>query len=456
MNQKFIDIFASFKDYFGDKLILDTEAYPQYSKDASEISLRPAAIFFAETEQDVIEIINKCRVENIPIVFRGAGTGYTGGAVPVPNGLVLALERLRHLEVDHDRRIAICGPGIITIELMNEAEKYGLYYPPDPASYDESALGGNVAENAGGLHCKKYGVTKDYIIGLKAVTIDGELIKTGYFSDGELFDLAGLLIGSEGLLGAVTEIAVRLIKQPQYGPTILAAFDMPENAAATVAEIIRRGIVPSVMEYMDGDAVECSNKYEKSVDIGTAAAVLLLETSGDNRQSEANEILSICRQFNASSLLFETDKSRTESLWKIRRNLSKAVKASVKFKIAEDVCVPPSKLPRLVEFVSELNKKYPMRVNSYGHAGDGNLHVNFLTDEIKYIENGLIEEGTVALFKKTVELGGTLTGEHGIGLTKKDHLGLEFSPETIEAMKAVKSAFDGKNLLNPGKMFPDQ
>jgi len=446
--------FETLKRDYSENLILDTETLPDYARDASEINVRPSAIFFAENESEIIDVLKQCRAENIPIVFRGAGTGYTGGAVPVSGGLVLSLERMRKLEIDSKNRMARCGPGIITIELMKEAEKFGLFYPPDPASYDESVLGGNIAENAGGLHCKKYGVTKDYVIGLRAITVEGEIIKTGYYSRNDIFNLTSVLIGSEGLLAAITEIAVRLINLPVIGPTILASYSKPDEAASVVSEIIRLGIVPSVMEYMDGDAINCSNRYEKSIDIEKAEAILLLETTGENCRGEAKMIENICRQYNPVSLMFESDPVLAENLWKIRRNLSKAVKASVKYKIAEDVCVPPSKLPELVEFVSQLNNEYPIRINSYGHAGDGNLHVNFLTDNKEDLKNGLIKKGIVRLFRKTIELGGTLSGEHGIGLTKKDYLELEFNDDTIERMKDIKAVFDPNNLLNPGKMFP--
>jgi len=440
-------------DRFGDRLILETDSFPDYSRDASEIKLKAPAIIFPVSEVEVIHIVNHCRENSIPIVFRGAGTGYTGGAVPVPGGLVLSLERLKKLELDPERKQAFCGPGIITIDLMNEAEKHDLFYPPDPASYDESTLGGNVAECAGGLHCKKYGVTKDYVVGLKAVTIDGKLIKTGIYSEGDLFDLTGILIGSEGLLAAVTEIAVRLIDQPQIGPTILAAFGNPESAARTVADITRRGIVPSVMEYMDDDAVVCSNSYEKSIEIENARAILLIETSGDDCISEADQIEDICRQFKAVYLKRENNRKKAETLWKIRRNLSKAVKEAARQKISEDVCVPPSRLPELVNFVARLNDELPLRINSYGHAGDGNLHVNFLAGGDEEKELAMIKKGIIQLFDKTLCLGGTLTGEHGIGLTKRAFLGLEFDPQTIAYMKIFKDVFDSQNLLNPGKMF---
>ncbi len=444
--------FAPIIDRFGSRLILDVDRLPGYFHDVSEINARPDAIFFAETEPEVIAIINLCRKSKIPIVFRGAGTGYTGGAVPSPSCLVLSLEKLRKLKIEPEKYQAFCGPGLITKELMDKAAEFSLFYPPDPASYDESTLGGNVAENAGGLHCKKYGVTKDYIIGLRAVTIEGELLKTGVYSDRDLLDITGIIIGSEGLLAAVTEIAVRLIDVPKTGATILAAFGSPENAARTVSQVTDEGIVPSVMEYMDGDAVQASNRYEHSLEIDQAGAILLFETSGENADKQSKRIYEICREHNAGHLKKEDNPAAAENLWKIRRNLSKAVKASAREKIAEDVCVPPSKLPELVAFVAQLNQEYPIRVNSYGHAGDGNLHVNFLIENVP-VDSALIDEGVKRLFEKTLELGGTLTGEHGIGLTKKRFLHLEFDSPTLRCMKRIKNVFDPAHLLNPGKMF---
>jgi len=453
MTESFSNLFAELEDKYGTRLIFKTQDYPEYARDASEIKIQPPAIIFAESENEVIDIVNFCREKYIPIVFRGAGTGFTGGAVPVKNGLLLSLENLKKLEIDPENRLAYCGPGVITYDLMKEAEKYNLFYPPDPASYEESNLGGNVAECAGGLHCKKYGVTKDYIIGLKAVTINGEILKTGIYSEGDLFDLSSVLIGSEGLLAAITEIAVRLIDKPQIGPTILAAFENPGDAAKSVAEITRQGIIPSVMEYMDADSISCSNEYEKVIDIEEALAVLLFETTGRKSAMEADAIEKICHAYKAIRLNREDDREDSDKLWQIRRNISKAVKESAKQKISEDICVPPSKLPVLVSFVAELNNRYPIRINSYGHAGDGNLHVNFLTQSENKKEISVIHEGIIRLFKKAIELGGTLTGEHGIGLTKKKYLHLEFTPPTIQSMKKIKQAFDPKYLLNPGKMF---
>lgn len=445
--------FKPLTDHFEDRLRMNVADFPEYHKDASEITATPDAILFAESETDVIEAIDLCRAKNIPIFFRGAGTGYTGGAVPAGGGLVLSLEKLDKLELFPDQKIALCGPGVITIDLMNTARELGLYYPPDPASYDESSLGGNVAENAGGLHCVKYGVTKDYVIGLRAVMADGQILKTGFYADGELFDLTGILLGSEGLLAGITEIAVRLINLPKSGPTILAAFETTENAAKTVADITVCGLTPAVMEFLDGDAIACSVAYEPVISIQRAEALLLFETDGDNADAKANRIFEICRRHDATVLERETNPAKTGALWKIRRNLSKAVKASTKDKIAEDVCVPPSRLPELVNFVARLNKELPCRVNSYGHAGDGNLHVNFLIAENQPMDSTLLKNSITRLFNKTLELGGTLTGEHGIGLTKKAFLGLEFSAATVAGMKKIKDVCDPGGLFNPGKMF---
>jgi len=437
----------------GPRLIVETASYPDYARDASEIRVTPAALFFAETINDVTDIIDACRELNIPVVFRGAGTGYTGGAVPSAGALVLSLERMIGIRIDPGARVGYCGPGVITADLMKAAAAHGLFYPPDPASYEESTLGGNVAENAGGLHCKKYGVTRDYIIGLKAVTADGQLLTTGIYSGDELFDLTGILIGSEGLLAAVTEIAVRLIPPVENGPTILAVFERPEDAARVVAGITARGIIPAVMEYMDREAVAFSNRFEKSPDIDAGGTLLLLETSGINRETEAEAIIAICGEISEARVRVEKDRTLADRLWRVRRNISNAIKESVPYKIAEDVCVPPSRLPELVAFVARLNDELSFPVNSYGHAGDGNLHVNFLPESEAHLNSGLVDRAVERLFRRTLDLGGTLTGEHGIGLTKKDYLPLEFAPPTLAAMKLVKAAFDSSGLFNPGKMF---
>lgn len=444
---------APLKEKLGPALIFDTGSFPAYARDASEIRVVPPALAFPENENDVIGIVDFCRQNRIPIVFRGAGTGYTGGAVPVAGGLVVSLEKLKTLEVDPEKKLARCGPGVITIDLMNRAAEHGLYYPPDPASHDESTLGGNVAECAGGLHCKKYGVTRDYVIGLRGVTADASVLLTGVYAPAELFNLSAVLTGSEGLLAAITEIAVRLIARPEFGPTILAAFNSAVDAARAIAAITRAGLVPSVLEYMDADSVACSMEYEKALDISGAEAVILVETSGPKALEEADRIEHLCRTHRAVFQSRQTDRGRADRFWSIRRNISEAVKKSAARKISEDVCVPPSRLPDLIAFVAEMNREYPVRINSYGHAGDGNLHVNFLARTGGRKEKAAINEGIERLFKRTLELGGTISGEHGIGLTKKDYLHLEFDTDTLESMKNIKAVFDPDGILNPGKMF---
>lgn len=436
-----------------DCLVLDLTGYEAYFHDATIDTGRPEAIAFAETESDVVAVSRFCLANNLALVPRGAGTGLSGGCVPSPGCLVLSTERMKKLEIDPSRKMAFCGPGVITKALLDEADKYGLTYPPDPASYDESTLGGNVAENAGGLRCKRFGVTRDYVTGLKAVTISSELLRTGSYNNHRGFGLGDILIGSEGTLAVVTEIAVRLIDTPQTGDTILVAFDKPRNAAQTVSDITRAGIIPTVLEYLDGDAAACSNKYEKSEGLDDAAAILLIESPEQKGQNPTELIETVCRKNGCSYLRIESEPERVEQLWRIRRNLSKAVKEIAEVRISEDVAVPISQFPALVAFVSELNAGSSLRINSFGHAGDGNLHVNFLSMTGEDRDYQVMEQYIALILKKAIELGGTLSGEHGIGLAKRRFLALEFDENTLELMKAVKAVFDPGSVLNPGKIF---
>jgi glycolate oxidase len=361
---------------------------------------------------------------------------------------------MKKLEIDSERRMAFAGPGVITKEVLDRSAEFGLTYPPDPASYDESTLGGNVAENAGGLRCKRFGVTRDYVIGLRAVTINSETIETGVYKPGQAFSLGDIFIGSEGTLVIITEIAVRLIPIPAIGDTLLVAFDEPQDAAKAVSDIVRDGIVPTVLEYLDGDAADCSNKYEEIDGIDRAAAIILIETPGENRQSITEAVRVHCENNRCSFLRVENEPAKVEQLWKIRRNISNAVKEMAEVRISEDVAVPISKFPLLVQFVAEMNETSPLRINSFGHAGDGNLHVNFLSEAGQERDYQIMEQEIARLLKKTIELGGTLSGEHGIGLAKRRFLAMEFGVSTLEYMKRLKSAFDPTGILNPGKIYP--
>jgi glycolate oxidase len=436
-----------------DSLYSDLSSLEQYQHDATSYRSVPSALLMAKTPQDIAVAVRFCAAESIPITARGAGTGLSGGCVVSPGGLLLSTEKLRHMEIVPDRRLAFCGPGVITKELQDAAREFGLTYPPDPASYEESTLGGNVAENAGGLRCKRFGVTKDYVLGLEAVLPDGSSLKTGYFNENRGFSLGDMLIGSEGTLAIITNIALRLIDLPELGETILVAFDNPKDAAQAVSDINTSGIVPTVMEFLDGDAAVCSNEYEKSEAFDRVAAILLFETSDIGSAAQAVQIKRICESNHFSYLRSETDPKHAESLWLVRRNISKAVKAMAGLRISEDVAVPNSRFPALVQIVSEMNQQSKLRINCFGHAGDGNLHVNFLASTDSEAERTEVEKWVDILMRKTVALGGTLTGEHGIGLAKRHYLNLEFDPATLGTMRTVKDVFDPACLFNPDKLL---
>ncbi len=437
-----------------DSLILDLSEHEVYCHDATHYSSTPAALLLAESVEDIQTTVAFCHSHSTPITARGAGTGLSGGCVASKGALVLSTERLRRLEINPETRTAICGPGIITKELFDAAAEHNLSYPPDPASYEESTLGGNVAENAGGLRCLRFGVTKDYVLGMEAVLADGSLIRTGLFNNHQGFCIGDVLIGSEGTLAIITKIALRLIDLPGRGDTILAAFDRPLDAAQTVADITRAGIVPTVMEFLDGDAAACSNEYERTDGLDKVAAILLLETHDRHRASQTEEIKRFCHSNNASYIRVESDSAKAETLWRVRRNLSKATKAAAPLRMFEDVAVTNSKFPILVDFVADMNRQSRLRINSYGHAGDGNLHVNFMAESDNPENRREIDGWVDVLMHRTIELGGTLTGEHGIGLAKQRYLGLEFSRHTVESMRQIKSLFDPDGVLNPDKLFP--
>ncbi|MEA1979857.1 MAG: FAD-linked oxidase C-terminal domain-containing protein [candidate division Zixibacteria bacterium] len=437
-----------------DSLILDLSDKEKYFHDATNHNGTPLAIVMAKTESDITDTILFCKSNNINIVPRGAGTGLSGGCVPVENSILLSTEQIDYINIDPIRSRAVCGPGVITKDLVDMAANFNLTYPPDPASFDESTLGGNVAENAGGLRCKKYGVTRDYILGLKVIDKNGKIIKTGCYNNYKGFNLTDILIGSEGTLVIIAEISVQLIDLPKIGDTILATFNNPKDCANTVFDIVRSGLIPTVMEFLDSDAAACSNEYEKNEGIDQkAAGILLIETSFENRETETSKIEKICNKNSCSYLEIEPDQNKADNLWKIRRNLSKASKEIASLRISEDIVVPVSKFPELVSFVSEMNQESEIRINSFGHAGDGNLHVNFLSNDTSHKNRIKIGNLIKSLMIKTLELGGSLSGEHGIGIEKKQFLPMELNLQTLNFMIAFKNLFDPDNYINPNKIF---
>jgi len=436
------------------RLITDGTADEEFSHDATSLSTPPQAVLIAHSASDVVAAVEFCRQHQIPITPRGAGTGLSGGCVPSPGGLVISTAAMNDLDIRPDEKTAICGPGVITKDLQDQAGKYGLTYPPDPASYTESTIGGNVAEGAGGLRCKRFGVTKDYILGLEAVTGEGRLLRTGVFSSVPCFSLGDVLIASEGTLAIVTNVAVCLIGSPSRGSTILVAFETPRDAAQAVADINASGMILTVMEYMDGDTIALANEYEQAEGIEKVAAALLLETDDRDPQRQTEAVEAICQRHHCSYLRSEPDQERAEQLWQLRRNVSNAAKALAVVKVSEDVAVPNGQFPDLVAFVAQMNRKSAVRINSYGHAGDGNLHVNFLGATDSPAVRGEIADGVTRLMRETIRLGGTLTGEHGIGIAKREYLPLEFDSPTLAFMRSVKDVLDPSRVLNPEKLFP--
>ncbi|MGB5106904.1 MAG: FAD-linked oxidase C-terminal domain-containing protein [Candidatus Zixiibacteriota bacterium] len=430
--------------------------YDDCSHDATDV-IRPPLAAVTITSADVVpQVLRAAAKRRIPVIARGAGTGYTGGATPEYGGIVLAFIGFnRILEINTNRKIAIVEPGIITQVLADAAAAKGLFYPPDPASVKESSIGGNVAECAGGLRCKKYGLTKDYILGIEGYDIDGSLVQTGCFANSETYDLGSILIGSEGTLVVIAKIALQLIDPPASRRTFFATFANQSDAADVVAGIMAAGVIPAVLEFMDGDAIDCTLEYLKWTDVIPAAAALVIELDGEPAAvaRETAAIVPIIKSHTPTQFEETADDVRRDYLWTLRRSISRAITAAAKLRVSEDVCVPPSKLPRLVESLPALAKKYSLRVNSFGHAGDGNLHVNFLaTDDTPEIQER-IHAAVVELFKITVAFDGTISGEHGIGTTKKDYLPIEVAPETLALFRKIKSAFDPPNLVNPGKIF---
>lgn len=435
-----------------------------YSYDATNKSFLPDAIVIPHSTEDVVKLMRYAHQHKIPVIPRGAGSGYTGGSLPVKGGIVVTFEQMtKVLLLDKEKKYAVVEPGLVTQEFADYVDRFGLLYPPDPASLKFSTLGGNVAECSGGLKGRKYGVTKNYVLGLETVLSDGQIIRTGILSasggngqNENSYDLEGLLVGSEGTLGLVTKIALRLLDKVKYEQTVLATFDKMEDAAEVVAAITASGIIPSVLEFIDGDTLACVLEYIKVDNIEKAQAVLLIEVDGNDKeevQQEFEKVLKICKEKRSKSLQYAETKDEKEKLWKVRRSISASLLRIAPTKVNEDICVPASKLPAMVKHIQELSQKHQVGINTFGHAGDGNLHVTFMCDSRNEEQMEKVEKAVDELFDQTLKLGGTLSGEHGIGITKAKYLEQELGKSGVELTKKIKSAFDPDQIINPGKIF---
>jgi glycolate oxidase len=437
----------------------DKETKICYSYDATNIRFLPDLIVFPRTPQQISEIVKLANEHGFPVIPRGAGTGFTGGTLPVEGGVVLVLTKMNKiLRIDPENLLAVVEPGVVTYDLQQEVEKIGLFYPPDPASLKTSTLGGNVAECAGGPRAVKYGVTKDFVLGLEAVLPTGEIISAGVQTVKSVvgYDLTKLLVGSEGTLAVITKIILRLLPLPKAKRTMLAIFPDIEGAATTVSQIISSRIIPTTLEFMDNSTIRCVEDFLHMGLPVDAGALLIIEVDGapEALQGEVEEIEKICRSNQAIETKVAKDKQEAEDLWRARRAVSSAVVKLNPTKINEDVTVPRSKVAEILRRVEAISKKHNLIIVNFGHAGDGNIHVNVLIDKRKPGESERAHEAVKEIFKAALELGGTLSGEHGIGITKAPYLGMELGDMGIEVMKRIKKSFDPNNILNPGKIFP--
>ena len=441
----------------GKKYLLTTQKdMVEFAADATKIAHMPDVVAFPENSEQISRILRLATENGFPVVPRGAGTGMSGGAVPVCGGAVLAMDRLnRILSVDRDNLIAKAEPGVITADLQQAVEAQGLFYPPDPASLKVSTLGGNIAECAGGLRAVKYGVTRDYVLGLTIVLPTGEIIKTGVETQKGVagYDLVRLISGSEGTLAVITAMTLRLVPKPETKRTMVAFFENVSLAVQTVSKIIRNKIVPSILEFMDRLCIDCVRE-EMHLDLPeNSGAMLLIEVDGvpDLVAHQARIIEDLC----GDAMAFKAAKNpeSAEALWEARRNVSPSLLKLRPHKINEDIVVPRSSLAELVSFLEIVSLKYELPIPAFGHAGDGNIHVNIMLDKEDPVQLKNGHTIVRALFEKVIDMGGTITGEHGVGITKAPYLEMEIPVEGIQLMKRIKKAFDPEGILNPGKIF---
>jgi len=418
----------------------------------------PMLVALPETIEQVQSIIVACASLEIPVVARGAGTGLSGGALPLNDGILLSLAKFNQiLDVDQLNRTARVQPGVRNLAISEAAAPYGLYYAPDPSSQIACSIGGNVAENSGGVHCLKYGLTVHNIQQIKIVTIDGELITIGGSGfDGPGYDVLALMTGSEGMLGIIVEITVKLLPKPEYAQVVMAAFDDVEKAGAAVGEVIAAGIIPAGLEMMDNPAIRASEAFVNAGYPTEAAAILLCELDGSHaevKQQIAN-VETILNQAGATSIRLSNNDAERELLWKGRKAAFPAVGRISPDYYCMDGTIPRKQLPYVLRRISELSEEYQLPVANVFHAGDGNLHPLILYDANQEGELRKAEELGGKILEVCVEVGGTITGEHGVGVEKINQMCVQFSAPALEQFHAVKAAFDEKQLLNPGKAVP--
>ncbi|MFN3917153.1 MAG: FAD-binding oxidoreductase [Flavobacteriales bacterium] len=463
INSQVID---SLKGIVGEQhVFLDVETLKKYGSDETEdLSFPPEVLVKPANTHEISKICKLCYETLIPLTPIGGRTGLSGGALSVYGGVGLSLERLnRIIEIDEKNLQVTVEPAVITQVLQEAVMEKGLFYAPDPSSRGSCFIGGNLAENAGGPRAVKYGVTKDFVLNLEVVLPHGEVIQTGAntLKNSTGYNLTQLMVGSEGTLGIITKAVLKLLPYPKENLLMLIPFYSAEKACEAVSAIFRSGITPSALEFMERDAIDWTLKYVDGISIpipDEVKAHLLVEVDGNNKDMlflDCERIYEVLQQYECGEIMMADSEAQKEALWKLRRRVGEAVKANSIYK-EEDTVVPRFELPRLLSGVKKIGEKYGFRSVCYGHAGDGNLHINIikgnLTDELW--ENEL-PKGIREIFELTVKLGGTLSGEHGIGYVQKDYMDIAFSNSELEIMKGIKKLFDPKGILNPGKLFKD-
>ncbi len=430
-----------------------------YSYDATNVPCAPDAVVFVRSAEEISLILKMANSEGFPVVPRGAGTGFSGGSVPVEGGVVLSTEQMnRIIEVDAENLTAVVEPGVVTWDFQQEVEKLGLFYPPDPTSLKFSTIGGNIAECAGGPRAVKYGVTRDYVTGLEVVLPTGEIISTGVRTAKGVvgYDITRLIIGSEGTLGVVTKAYLRLLPLPETVKTMLAVFADVRDAARAVSGIISSRVIPSTLELIDSVSIRCVEEHAKIGLPGGAGAVLLIEADGTEEatRAEVEVIRKVCLEHGAGEVRAAVGKPEVKDLWKARRSISPSLFKVKPHKINEDVVVPRAAIPALIEGIQSIAERRGLLIACFGHAGDGNIHVNVMYDKKIATEAEAAGAAVKEVFELTLRLGGTISGEHGVGTAKAPYLEMELGPAAIDLMKRIKKSFDPNGILNPGKIFP--
>ncbi|MBI2469924.1 MAG: FAD-binding protein [Planctomycetes bacterium] len=430
-----------------------------YAYDGTKQKCIPDVVVRPHSTRHVSDILRYANEQEIPVYPRGAGSGLTGGAVPVQGGIVLDFTQMNQiLEIVPEDLTATVEPGVVTQTLQNEAAKYKLFYPPDPASAAFCTIGGNVAECSGGITGLKYGVTRDYILSLEVVLADGSVIHTGRKTLKSVtgYDLTRLFVGSEGTLGIFTQITVKLIPLPEKIETLLVFFTTPHDAVKTASQIISNNLLPRALEFIDKSSIDCIKGYDQEIQIPeNVNAILLIDIDGKEAsvKTEVSLIEKIALENQPLSVVYAKNPKERDTLWEVRRVISPALYNIAPFKINEDICVPRSRILETLNRIAEIHKRYPsLKVANFGHIGDGNIHVNIMYnrgDQQRVMAEKMIEE----ILRTTVELGGTISGEHGIGNVKSAYVPLEIPPHELRIMKDIKNLLDPKGLLNPGKIF---